>query len=247
MPRPAIEELDYRQTPLGELILRRRRVRSLGDADVYEVKLDGQFLMSSLVNSAEIELATIALAEAPGDQRDVLVGGLGLGHTAGAALDTPHVRSVTVVEYLQPVIDWHERRLVPLGDKLVSDPHCRLIHADFFRFISGDTSAPAKENSAPDEPDKFHAVLLDIDHSPQALLQPDHAAFYSAEGLARLAGRLHPGGVFALWSADPPEPDFLSDLERVFASVRVHESRFFHVLLNEENVNYIILARRTES
>lgn len=241
MTRPALEELDYRQTPLGELILRRRRVRSLGDVEVYEVKLDGQFLMSSLVNSAEIELATIALAESPDEQRDVLVGGLGLGHTAGAALDGPNVRTVTVIEYLQPVIDWHEGRLVPLGEKLVSDSRCRLIHADFFRFIAGDTSAPAEASSAPDT---FHAVLLDIDHSPQALLQPDHAAFYTTGGLARLAGRLHAGGVFALWSADPPEPGFLSDLQRVFASVRVHESRFFHVLLNEENVNYIIVARR---
>ena len=47
------EELDYAETPLGELILRRRKVLSL-DVDVYEVKLDGSFLMSSLVNDSEI-------------------------------------------------------------------------------------------------------------------------------------------------------------------------------------------------
>ena len=60
MARGAFEELDYGMTPLGELILRRREVLSLGRIEVFDVKLNGQFLMSSPVNDAEIALANFA-------------------------------------------------------------------------------------------------------------------------------------------------------------------------------------------
>ena len=69
-------ELDYRQTPLGELTLRRRRVASLDGMEVYEVKLGDAFLMSSLFHEVEVALADLGLAglDAP---LDVVVGGLG--------------------------------------------------------------------------------------------------------------------------------------------------------------------------
>ena len=125
------EELDYSQTHLGELILRRRRVPSLGDTEVFEVKLGDDFLMSSLFNTGEIALAELGLAGLDAAQLDVVVGGLGLGYTTGAALDHPAVRSVLVIEALAKVIDWHRRGLVPLGVKLTADQRCRLIHGDF--------------------------------------------------------------------------------------------------------------------
>ena len=59
------EELDYAQTPLGELILRRRRGVA-SDQDIYEVKLDDAFLMSSLVNASEIALADRCIPKAQG-------------------------------------------------------------------------------------------------------------------------------------------------------------------------------------
>nr|MDT0667589.1 spermidine synthase [Micromonospora sp. DSM 115978] len=134
---------------------------------------------------------------------DVVVGGLGLGYTAQAALDDARVRSLVVVEALEPVIGWHERRLVPLGAGLTTDPRCRIVHGDFFSMVSDacgfDPTDPGR---------RFHAVLLDVDHSPDHLLQPAHAAFYEPAGLRRLASRLHPGGVFALWSNDPPSERF---------------------------------------
>ena len=40
------EELDYRLTAIGWLILRRRRELSLG-VDIFEIKLGDEFLMSS--------------------------------------------------------------------------------------------------------------------------------------------------------------------------------------------------------
>ena len=91
------EELAWRETPIGEISLRRRRDPAL-DVDVYEVKLDDEFLMSSLFPVAEIELARLGLATLAGEALDVVVGGLGLGYTARTALEDPRVRSLVVVE-----------------------------------------------------------------------------------------------------------------------------------------------------
>src|SRR4051794_13508404 len=55
------EELDYRETPLGELSLRRRRILSLGGREIFEVKLGEAFLMSSLFHEVEVALADLAL------------------------------------------------------------------------------------------------------------------------------------------------------------------------------------------
>ena len=80
------EELGWRQTPMGVISLRRRFDLSVR-ADVYEVKLDDEYLMSSLFTVAERELARLALARTPGPGLDVIVGGLGLGYTAQETLD----------------------------------------------------------------------------------------------------------------------------------------------------------------
>jgi hypothetical protein len=77
-----IEELDYRATAMGPLILRRRWVAAI-DADVIEVILGEEHLMSSLFTVGETELAVRGLAAAKSGPLRVLVGGLGLGYTAG--------------------------------------------------------------------------------------------------------------------------------------------------------------------
>ncbi len=166
------EELDFRETALGELILRRRRILSLGGMEVYEVKLGEDFLMSSLFHEVEVALAHLGLAELPGDSWDVVVGGLGLGYTAAAALEHGEVSSLLIVDALPPVIEWHQRGLVPLGAQLTGDARCRMLAADFF------ACARSVEGFDPAHPGRlYHAVLLDIDHSPRHLLAPANAAF----------------------------------------------------------------------
>src|SRR5437870_4136725 len=109
------EELDFRPTPLGDLTLRRRRIAELGGVEVFEVKLGEAFLMSSLFHEVEVALADLGLAALEGGTFDVVVGGLGLGYTAVAALKHATVHSLLVVDALDAVIDWHQRGLVPLG------------------------------------------------------------------------------------------------------------------------------------
>jgi hypothetical protein len=91
--RKPFEELDYQETPLGGLALRRRIVSELDDMEVFEVKLGDDFLMSSLFHEVEEALADLGLAELGGENLEVAVGGLGLGYTAVAALRNPAVGS----------------------------------------------------------------------------------------------------------------------------------------------------------
>jgi len=109
----------------------------------------------------------------------------------------------------------------PIGKELTGNPRCRLVHGDFFAMSS---SAEGFDKGTPGR--QFDAVLVDIDHSPRKLLHPRHAALYEPEGLARLAGHLRPGGVFALWSNDPPDDAFEGVLAGVFAISNTHVVTF---------------------
>lgn len=211
----AFEELAREPTPIGEISLRRRLEPSL-QVDVFEVKLGDDFLMSSLFTTGETDLARLGLAATSADDLDVVVGGLGLGYTARAALQDPRVRSLRVIDALGAVIDWHRRGLVPLGDELTADPRCDLVHGDFFEMAA----------EGFDGATRCDVVLLDIDHSPRHLLHPRHAAFYEPMGLGRLVEQLRPGGVFALWSNDPPDEPFVEVLRTVFAAADAHVVSF---------------------
>lgn len=234
----AFEELDYCETPIGALSLRRRRELTLG-IDVFEIKLGDEFLMSSLFTASEIALARLALAGVSGDRLDVVVGGLGLGYTAQAVLEHKTVSSLILVETLQPVIGWHRRGLVPLGRALTAEPRCRMVHGDFFALAASDAGFD------PQEPGRvFDAVLVDIDHSPDALLDPGNAAFYGEAGLARLAAHLRPRGVFGLWSNERPDNGFTARLAAVFADARAEEVTFHNPLQDRPFTQTVYLANK---
>ena len=259
--RPRFEELAFQPTPMGDISLRRRTDPVTGE-DVLEVKLGEDFLMSSLFTVAEEELARLALAlvpdpafpaagpadptgaadasgeVGPGAGLDVVVGGLGLGFTAHTVLADPRVGSLVVVDALAEVIAWHRAGLVPLGAALTADPRCRLVQGDFFAL------AASADGLDPDLPGRrFHAVVLDIDHSPSHLLNAGHAAFYTAAGLRRLAEHLRDGGVFALWSNDPPEPAYLRVLREVLTDVRAEVVSFPNRLQGRDSTNTVYLGR----
>lgn len=233
------EELAWRSTPLGEISLRRRIDPALG-TEVFEVKLGDEYLMSSLFTVAEVELARLALAARShggvDGGADVVVGGLGLGYTAHAALADERVASLIVVDALDDVIGWHREGLLPLSTAIVADPRCRLVHGDFFAMTAGTGFDP----EAPER--RFHVIAVDIDHSPRHLLHPGHADFYTDEGLRRLCRRLHPGGVFALWSDDPPDAAFTAVLDTVFATSTAHVVTFANPVRGGESANTVYVA-----
>jgi spermidine synthase len=234
--RAPFEELASHETRTGLLSLR-RRFEPVRRVDVFEVKLGDEFLMSSLFTVAEIELARLALVELPGDELEVVVGGLGLGYTARAALQDPRVRSLVVVEALPEVIAWHERGLLPEVAGLAAEPGCRLVHGDFFALAGGEVGFDLRMPGR-----CFDAILLDIDHTPRHLLDACHEPFYTVEGLARLRRFLREGGVFALWSDDPPDAEFLAVLEEVFTIAAAHVVSFPNFYTGAESTNTVYVS-----
>jgi spermidine synthase len=221
---------------MGTISLRRRLEPSL-KIDIYEVKLGEEYLMSSLFTVAEIELARLGLATAPDRPLDVVVGGLGLGYTAQAVLAEPRVRSLAVVEAIDEVISWHARDLLPDTVGLASDPRIRLLHGDFFAMANSDAGFDPRQPGR-----AYDAVLLDIDHTPRHVLHPSHAGFYSEPGLRGLRRHLRPGGVFALWSDDPPDAEFGAVLAASFGSSQAHVVRFPNPLTGGTSANTVYVA-----
>lgn len=216
---------------MGELTLR-RRLDPVLEKEVFEVILGDEHLMSSHFTVAEIELAHLALAAASGDALDILVGGLGLGYTAQAVLSHTEVRSLVVVEALDVIVDWHRRGLLPVSAELTADARTRFEVDDFFQRMRSDAV-----------PERFDAIIVDIDHSTTHHLHPSHADFYTADGIRRMRRHLAPGGVFALWSDDPPETGFVELLSAVFETVDSHVVAFDNALTGGTSTNTVYVAR----
>ena len=221
----------------------RRRFDPVLDAEVFEVKLGDEFLMSSAFTVAEIALAELALSWLEQDEGtnrglEIAVGGLGLGYTAAAALADPRVGALVVVEALPEVIRWHAEELLPEVAGLAEDARVRLVEGDLFAILAAgrgpDPAAPAR---------RFDGVLIDIDHSPRHVLHERHEGFYSVEGLTRLRRSLRPRGVFGLWSDDPPDEGFLATAREVFGEVAAEEVVFDNPFTGGTSMNTIYLAR----
>ena len=228
------EELDWQETRMGELTLRRRADPATGE-QIYEVKLKDEYLMSSLFTVAEEELATLGLAAADGADLNVLVGGLGLGYTAATALADERVGRLVVIDALPAVIGWHQRELLPVSAQLVRDPRTALVHDDFFAVVR---NAPESDAA------RYDVILLDVDHSPRHTLDPSHADLYTAAGLESLARHLAEGGVFALWSDDPPDAEFMTTLSSVFDGATAHVVDFANRLTGGTSSNTVYVATR---
>lgn len=217
------EELDHQQTPIGVISLRRRLEPTL-KIDVFEIKIGEDGLMSSLITDGEEAVSRLALAATSNTSLDVVVGGLGLGYTAQTVLDDPRVTSLRVIDALAPVIDWHERHLIPLGESVSTDKRCEFVLGNFFEIAANGMDVGA------DAPDQFDAIIVDIDHSPRHLLDPSNAPFYEADGVERLARCIRPGGVFSLWSNDLPDAEYLAVLNGAFDTAVAEVVVFDNVL-----------------
>jgi spermidine synthase len=130
------------------------------------------------------------------------------------------------------VIDWHERGLLPVSSALTDDPRTRLELADFFAVMRAE----------PVDDRRYDAILVDIDHTPRHSLDPSHADLYTDDGLRALRAHLRPGGVFALWSDDPPDAEFMTTLGGVFAQTSAHVVDFDNALTGGVSSNTVYVA-----
>lgn len=137
---------------------------------------------------------------------------------------------------MKPVIDWHQRGLVPLGNELIADTRCTLVNADFFSLATSDSEGFDDDNK------QVHAVLLDIDHSPTHWLNEGNRSFYTENSLNKLANKILAGGIFGLWSNDPPDEEFMSLLNKVFHSSESHIVSFPNLYTDKESSCTVYLA-----
>jgi spermidine synthase len=221
------EVLAHAESPIGVIILRRR---TLPHGDVIEMALEHQFLMSDAVTVSERELATRAIAMHGGTDLDVMIGGLGLGHTARAALDSDRVAHVEVVELLPAVIEWTRLGLVPLGKQLVVDPRFHTTEGDVYDRLR---RVPAN---------KHDIVIIDVDHSPDDRLGESSDSFYTHDSLELAKRHLAPHGIFGVWSTSE-SPAFEAELRKTFGEVRVDAIDFLNEAIGGLETNWLFFAR----
>jgi len=231
MNPPGLEILAWEETPLGVLCLRRRSLPSSPGETVTEITLDHEFLMSSLHTESERALAGHAVAMHGGDGLRVLVGGLGLGYTAAAVLDTGRAARVEVVELLPQVIGWMREGRVPLSARFAAEARLELIEGDVYAKLAGEGAAA------------FDVVLIDVDHSPEERLDHGPGAFYTPDGLAAARTHLAEGGVLGIWSSGE-HPEFAAAMRGAFADTAVVPVTFRNRHVGIVQTDWLFFGRR---
>jgi len=190
------EVLDRCQSEDGLLELRRR------DADDFLICIDGRVLMNSRASRSEEVLGVAACAGLVAGAR-VLVGGLGMGLTLRAVVDSlPDESRVTIAELHPVVARWCEGPLASLTENVLADPRVSL--------RIGDVADSIREAADRDLP--YDAIVIDLFEGPHAHTDAEHDPLYGRQAVERSWRALSPGGVFGVW-AEARDVNFETRLE----------------------------------
>ncbi|MFJ7965120.1 spermidine synthase [Streptomyces sp. NPDC096324] len=196
------EVIDRRQGPYGEVVLRRH-------GGLLQIIANGCFLMDTSDGRSERLLMDAAYDALDGrPEPSVLIGGLGVGFSLTHAAAGDRWGRITVVERERAIIDWHrDGPLAALSAGALADPRTDIVERDLVDYVN-------------EISDTFDALCLDIDNGPDWTVTDGNAGLYGASGLASCARALRPGGVLAVWSAQP-SPEFEGTLRNAgFRRVR---------------------------
>ncbi|POM22511.1 spermidine synthase [Actinomadura rubteroloni] len=216
-PRPLV--VDRAAGTGGELVLRRTGPH-------HEIISNGVFLMDTRDGTSE-RLLVRAATEHLTAPASIVIGGLGVGFSLAEAAADPRLTAITVIEREPAVAAWHRGPLRPASAGALDDPRVRLHLTDLLDWLDTD-------------PGTHDALCLDIDNGPHWTVTPGNARLYSPAGLDRLARRLTPRGVLAVWSA-ADAPGFTALLRTRFADVDV---RTVPVPRGEPDVVYLARTPR---
>ena len=181
--REGFEFLDAADIPGGGALHLIRR------GDFFSIQFDDDELMGSHVRHSEQALATLACDRLADTGGRVLIGGLGMGFTLGAALGAwgPGAQ-IVVAELVPKVVEWAKGPLAHIFGGSLADPRVALEVADVHDVILRATAS-------------FDAILLDVDNGPDGLVQLANDRLYCNWGLRAAYAALRPAGILAIWSS----------------------------------------------
>lgn len=173
----------------GELLL-------LQSGDAFSIELDEEELMGNTDYVSEQDLAHMTAQRLGRPDGAVLIGGLGMGFTLGAALEAwgPKAR-IRVAELVPEILTWARGPLAHVMAGKLDDPRVTVTLGDVHDVIA--QGATAQDTGT------FDAILLDVDNGPDGFVQKENDRLYGPAGLAAAHAALRPGGILTVWSADP--------------------------------------------
>ena len=180
--------VDSLSTAEGVLELRQR-----GERD-FLITVGGLVLMNSSAHRSEVALGQLACSHLKQHASPkVLVGGLGMGYTLKAVLETLPDTGLVVVAGLNPIVlEWCRGPLAGLTDCAAADPRVTVEIADVADVIR---SYASHGNRA----EGFDAIVLDLYKGPHARSHKRDDPLYGSTAIASTREALKPGGVFAVW------------------------------------------------
>jgi len=175
-------------------------MRLMQREDEFTILLARNELMSTRACASEEALATMTSERLNGTtEQEWLIGGYGMGFTLRAALRVlaPDA-GVTVAEIVPEIIDWARGPMQDLTAGCLDDSRVVLVKDDVALLIDAAR-------------DCYDAILLDVDNGPDGLTRRDNDDLYENDGLKAAMRALRPGGILAVWSAEP-DPAFAARL-----------------------------------
>lgn len=156
----------------------------------YMIWVNGRELMSSRHSYSEEQLGVVGCATLAGRKgARVLIGGLGLGFTLRAALESlGRDAQVVVAELMPQVVAWHRNLAYPLAGAALLDRRTEIEVGDVAVLIANSVA-------------RFDAILLDADNETTAMNTAGNSSLYRSQGLANIARALRPQGSVVYWSA----------------------------------------------
>jgi spermidine synthase len=167
-------------------------LRQRGERD-FIITIGPQVLMNSLANRSEVVLGQLGCGHLKDSATPrVLVGGLGMGFTLRATLDSlPPAAEVVVAELNPTVVEWCRGPLAPLTENAVDDSRVTVEICDVARRIRR-TAVDGGES-------RFDAIILDLYRGPHAKTHHSDDPLYGSRAIDNMRAALKPCGAVAVW------------------------------------------------